>query len=124
MAHILRDTLILKSVTIRLLTLLVLLMFTASCSGTNSYGANLFEAVDPNKQLEDLSSAEEVSIRGRLSFIRSEGLTFDTAGEIGAISIKLPLPPGALSTLWQNDQRFIVMLLNVYLKTFLCLYNI
>ena len=29
------------------------------------------------------------------------------AGEIGAISIKLPLPPGALSTLWQNDQRFI-----------------
>ncbi len=28
-------------------------------------------------------------------------------GEIGAISIKLPLPPGALSTLWQNDQRFI-----------------
>ena len=29
------------------------------------------------------------------------------AGEIGAISIKLPLPPGALSTLWQNDQRFL-----------------
>ena len=29
------------------------------------------------------------------------------AGEIGAISIKLPLPPGVLSTLWQNDQRFI-----------------
>ncbi len=29
------------------------------------------------------------------------------AGEIGAISIKLPLPPGALSTLWQNNQRFI-----------------
>ena len=29
------------------------------------------------------------------------------AGEIGAISIKLPLPPGALSTLWQNDRRFI-----------------
>ena len=26
------------------------------------------------------------------------------AGEIGAISIKLPLPPGALSTLWQNDR--------------------
>ena len=29
------------------------------------------------------------------------------AGEIGAISIKLPLPPGALSTLWRNDKRFI-----------------
>ena len=28
-------------------------------------------------------------------------------GEIGAISIKLPLPPGALPTLWQNDARFV-----------------
>ena len=28
-------------------------------------------------------------------------------GEIGAISIKLPLPPGALPTLWQNDDRFV-----------------
>ena len=29
------------------------------------------------------------------------------AGEIGAISVKMPLPPGSLPTLWQNDQRFI-----------------
>lgn len=29
------------------------------------------------------------------------------ADEIGAIVIKLPMPPGALPTLWQNDQRFI-----------------
>jgi propionyl-CoA synthetase len=28
-------------------------------------------------------------------------------GEIGAISIKLPLPPGALPTLWRNDDRFV-----------------
>jgi len=28
-------------------------------------------------------------------------------GEIGAISIKLPMPPGSLPTLWQNDDRFI-----------------
>jgi propionyl-CoA synthetase len=28
-------------------------------------------------------------------------------GEIGAIVIKLPLPPGCLPTLWGNDQRFI-----------------
>jgi propionyl-CoA synthetase len=28
------------------------------------------------------------------------------AGEIGAIVAKLPLPPGTLPTLWQNDQRF------------------
>ena len=27
-------------------------------------------------------------------------------GEIGAIVAKLPLPPGTLPTLWQNDQRF------------------
>ena len=29
------------------------------------------------------------------------------SGEIGAIVAKLPLPPGTLPTLWQNDQRFI-----------------
>jgi len=28
------------------------------------------------------------------------------AGEIGALAIKLPLPPGCLRTLWQNDQGF------------------
>ncbi len=29
------------------------------------------------------------------------------AGETGALVIKLPLPPGCLTTLWKNDQRFI-----------------
>ena len=29
------------------------------------------------------------------------------SGEIGALSVKLPLPPGTLPTLWQNDQRYI-----------------
>ncbi|MFO7750898.1 MAG: propionyl-CoA synthetase [Desulfobacteraceae bacterium] len=28
-------------------------------------------------------------------------------GEIGAIVVKLPLPPGTLPTLWQNDDRFV-----------------
>ncbi len=28
------------------------------------------------------------------------------AGEMGAICIKLPLPPGCFPTLWQNDERF------------------
>ena len=28
-------------------------------------------------------------------------------GEIGALVVKLPLPPGTLPTLWQNDQRYI-----------------
>jgi propionyl-CoA synthetase len=31
----------------------------------------------------------------------------EAAGEIGRIMIKLPMPPGCLSTLWQNDQRFV-----------------
>ena len=29
------------------------------------------------------------------------------AGKTGALAIKLPLPPGCLQTLWQDDQRFI-----------------
>jgi propionyl-CoA synthetase len=28
-------------------------------------------------------------------------------GTIGAIVVKLPLPPGSLPTLWQNDKRFV-----------------
>ncbi len=36
------------------------------------------------------------------------------AGEIGAIAIKLPLPPGALLTLWEADDRFV----NSYMKAF------
>jgi len=27
-------------------------------------------------------------------------------GDVGALLIKLPLPPGALPTLWQADERF------------------
>ena len=36
------------------------------------------------------------------------------AGEIGALSVKLPLPPGSLPTLWQNDQRYIEAYLSEY----------
>ena len=36
------------------------------------------------------------------------------AGEIGAISIKLPLPPGALPTLWQADDRYVESYLATY----------
>jgi len=35
-------------------------------------------------------------------------------GEIGAIVVKLPLPPGTLPTLWQNDQRYVA----AYLEEF------
>ncbi len=30
-----------------------------------------------------------------------------TAGRIGALVVKLPLPPGSLPTLWQNDDRYV-----------------
>jgi propionyl-CoA synthetase len=36
------------------------------------------------------------------------------AGEIGAISIKLPLPPGALPTLWRNDDRYVQSYMSEY----------
>ncbi len=36
------------------------------------------------------------------------------AGETGAISIKLPLPPGCFSTLWKNDTRFRESYLDAY----------
>jgi len=36
------------------------------------------------------------------------------SGEIGALSIKLPMPPGCLPTLWQNDEGYI----SSYLKDF------
>ncbi|HZU90769.1 MAG TPA: AMP-binding protein, partial [Stellaceae bacterium] len=35
-------------------------------------------------------------------------------GEIGALAVKLPLPPGALTTLWQADERFV----GSYLRAF------
>ena len=31
----------------------------------------------------------------------------ETPGEIGRIMVKLPMPPGCLPTLWQNDERFV-----------------
>jgi propionyl-CoA synthetase len=42
-----------------------------------------------------------------LQVLDPESKTLVKAGQIGALVVKLPLPPGALPTLWQNDQRFI-----------------
>jgi propionyl-CoA synthetase len=36
------------------------------------------------------------------------------AGEIGALAVKLPLPPGTLQTLWQADDRFVASYLNAF----------
>lgn len=35
-------------------------------------------------------------------------------GQIGALVVKLPLPPGALPTLWQNDDRFVASYMSEY----------
>src|SRR5256886_16650189 len=35
-------------------------------------------------------------------------------GEFGAIAVKLPLPPGTLPTLWQQDERFVESYLTAY----------
>jgi propionyl-CoA synthetase len=36
------------------------------------------------------------------------------ASQIGALAVKLPLPPGALPTLWQADDRFVEAYLSAY----------
>lgn len=36
------------------------------------------------------------------------------AGELGAIAVKLPLPPGTLPTLWNAEERFIKSYLNTF----------
>ncbi|MGH7061893.1 MAG: AMP-binding protein, partial [Stellaceae bacterium] len=36
------------------------------------------------------------------------------AGEIGALAVKLPLPPGALPSLWQADDKFVVAYLSAF----------
>ncbi|MDF3415072.1 propionyl-CoA synthetase [Sulfitobacter sp. M57] len=46
--------------------------------------------------------------------ILDEGGNPVVAGELGAIAIKLPLPPGALPTLWNAEERF----KSAYLQTF------
>ena len=45
----------------------------------------------------------------------AEGAVRELApGEIGALAVKLPLPPGALPTLWKADQKFV----DAYLSAF------
>ena len=36
------------------------------------------------------------------------------AGEIGALAVKLPLPPGALPTLWEADEQFVKTYLSAF----------
>jgi propionyl-CoA synthetase len=36
------------------------------------------------------------------------------AGEIGSVAVKLPMPPGCLPTLWNNDKRYVESYLTEY----------
>jgi propionyl-CoA synthetase len=51
--------------------------------------------------------AEAAGARGRMAHELK-------AGEIGALAIKLPLPPGALPTLWQADDKFVASYLSAF----------
>ncbi|GAA0742344.1 AMP-binding protein [Dactylosporangium roseum] len=50
--------------------------------------------------------------------LRPDG-TDAPAGEDGAIVIRLPLPPGCLPTLWNDDERFVASYLSAYPGTYL-----
>ena len=43
-----------------------------------------------------------------------ESVEVKKSGDIGALAVKLPLPPGALPTLWQADERFVQSYLSTY----------
>jgi propionyl-CoA synthetase len=49
----------------------------------------------------------------RVEILGSDGRALP-AGKEGAIAIKLPLPPGSLSTLWNDDARFVSSYLSQY----------
>ncbi|MFZ1986512.1 MAG: AMP-binding protein, partial [Desulfatitalea sp.] len=66
----------------------------ANCMGLHAYpvkeGSPTRPAPGWNLQVLDPESKEPVK-----------------AGDIGALVVKLPLPPGALPTLWNNDKRYV-----------------
>lgn len=72
----------------------------ANCAGLGLYPVKYGSSGKPvaNLQLEVLDGNGEVL----------------PAGELGNLVIKLPLPPGTLPTLWQNDQGFIDKYLSRY----------
>lgn len=53
-----------------------------------------------------------VAVPGYNVQVLDEGGDEVKAGDIGRLMIKLPLPPGSLPTLWNNDERFLSSYLN------------
>ena len=59
------------------------------------------------EQLPIKAGSPTVAVPGYDVRILKEDGSEEQNGKIGLIMIKLPLPPGCLPTLWQNDQRFV-----------------
>jgi propionyl-CoA synthetase len=59
------------------------------------------------EQLPIKPGSPTVAVPGYDVRILNEAGTEEQSGEIGLIMIKLPMPPGCLPTLWQNDERFV-----------------
>jgi len=59
------------------------------------------------EELPVKAGSPTVAVPGYDVRILDENGNEEAPGEIGRIMIKLPMPPGCLPTLWQNDQRYI-----------------
>ena len=59
------------------------------------------------EQLPIKAGSPTVAVPGYDVRILKENGEEEQSGEIGLIMIKLPLPPGCLPTLWQNDERYV-----------------
>jgi len=53
-------------------------------------------------------------IRVLVAEAEGEAIEVKRPGDIGALAVRLPLPPGALPTLWQADERFVQSYLATY----------
>jgi propionyl-CoA synthetase len=59
------------------------------------------------EQLPVKPGSPTVCVPGYDVRVLDENGSEESPGEIGRIMIKLPMPPGCLPTLWQNDDRFV-----------------
>ena len=66
------------------------------------------------EQLPVKPGSATVPVPGYDVQVLDEGAHQVEAGEIGSIVVKLPLPPGCLPTLWQNDERYIESYLSAF----------
>jgi acyl-coenzyme A synthetase/AMP-(fatty) acid ligase len=51
-------------------------------------------------------SRMEYYLRSPVQVLNSQGKTVGD-NEMGSLAVKLPLPPGAMSMMWRNDEKFV-----------------